>query len=107
MLVFLFIRSCVATQCIGMCMATTTLGNFFFLFSYVCSGTWGVGLATESCLLDKVPLGNDPNNWVLRSDGNVCHDGDVLYTACPKPGEGDVVVSVCRLSFCESSFSIV
>lgn len=57
-------------------------------------GTWGVGLATERCPLDKVPLGTDTYNWVLRSDGNVCHDGDILYTACPKPKEGDVVVSL-------------
>ncbi|XP_065179802.1 SPRY domain-containing protein 7-like [Sycon ciliatum] len=55
------------------------------------TGTWGVGLATQKCHLDRVPLGGDMSSWVLRSDGNVCHDGEVIYTTSPKPDEGDVV----------------
>lgn len=56
-------------------------------------GVWGVGLATSSIRLDNVPLGTDQLSWVLTSEGNTLHNGDVISQLGKKPMEGDIVVS--------------
>ena len=55
-------------------------------------GIWGVGLATDRCDLNIVPQGHDVYSWVLRSDGTVCHNKEVLHRVDPVPAEGDMVV---------------
>lgn len=55
-------------------------------------GIWGVGLAADKCELDVVPQGHDTHTWVLRSDGTVYHNNEVLHTVDPAPSEGDIVV---------------
>nr|CRZ22744.1 Bm3443 [Brugia malayi] len=44
--------------------------NKFFL------GIWGIGLATRSAILNSVPV--TANCWVLRQDGQVVANGEVL-----------------------------
>ena len=56
-------------------------------------GVWGVGLATKNCNLNKVPLGNDIESWVLRSDATVAHNGIVRHRLREVPEEGDMIVS--------------
>ncbi|KAK6114126.1 RE37682p, putative [Brugia malayi] len=40
------------------------------------SGIWGIGLATRSAILNSVPV--TANCWVLRQDGQVVANGEVL-----------------------------
>ena len=57
------------------------------------TGAWGVGLATKKCDLNKIPLGNNSESWVLRSDGTVAHNGIVRHRLREVPEEGDMIVS--------------
>lgn len=71
---------------------TYDLNYFFFPFDWLI-GAWGVGLATKKCNLSKVPLGNDIESWVLRSDGTVAHNGTIRHRLRDIPEEGDMIVS--------------
>lgn len=55
------------------------------------SGVWGVGLATRHADLNRVPLGRDRDSWVLCHDGNIVHNGEVMYRLSDMPMEGDIV----------------
>jgi len=57
------------------------------------AGIWGLGLATRSCNLHKVPLGADGNSWVLRHDGILGHNGEEVGRIEDLPQEGDIIVS--------------
>lgn len=57
------------------------------------TGAWGVGLATKKCDLNKIPLGNNSESWVLRSDGTVAHNGIIRHRLREMPEEGDMIVS--------------
>ena len=57
------------------------------------AGIWGLGLATRSCNLHKVPLGADANSWVLRHDGILSHNGEEVGRIEDLPQEGDIIVS--------------
>ena len=63
------------------------------LDSHLVSGVWGVGLATQRCSLDKVPLGDTEESWVLRNDGKLFHRNEEKGTITQSPVEGDVLVS--------------
>ncbi len=43
--------------------------------------------------VDSVPLGMDLQSWVLTSDGNTMHNGEVITKLNKKPVEGDILVS--------------
>lgn len=58
-------------------------------------GVWGAGVATSSVNVDDVPLGADHRSWILSSDGNTMHNGQILDTVKEKIVEGSVLVSVC------------
>lgn len=55
------------------------------------SGIWGLGLATRKSDLNRVPLGQDAESWVLTSEGSVMHQGEVLHKLSEMPQEGDTV----------------
>ncbi|XP_050729472.1 SPRY domain-containing protein 7-like [Eriocheir sinensis] len=55
------------------------------------SGVWGVGIATRNTNLNKVPLGEDAQSWVLCSDGAVRHNGEEKYKIADIPQEGDIL----------------
>ena len=57
------------------------------------AGTWGLGVATQRCGVNAVPLGQDSESWVLRHDGGLAHDGEVKSTLPQVPEEGDIIVS--------------
>jgi hypothetical protein len=65
---------------------------YLILSIFTTVGIWGVGLATHDCDLNAVPQGHDTNSWVLRSDGTVCHNNEVLHRVDPVPADGDTVV---------------
>ncbi|XP_041349427.1 SPRY domain-containing protein 7-like [Gigantopelta aegis] len=55
------------------------------------SGSWGVGLATQKCNVNKVPQGNCTESWVLRHDGRIFHDSQEKGKLSVLPEEGDIV----------------
>nr|CAG4648285.1 EOG090X0EPP [Moina brachiata]SVE93292.1 EOG090X0EPP [Moina brachiata] len=55
------------------------------------TGIWGLGLATGKADLNKVPLGNDPDSWVLCSDGYLRHNKEELHHITQIPQEGDTI----------------
>ena len=66
----------------------------YLILGLLLIGAWGVGLATKRCDLNKIPLGNNPESWVLRSDGTVAHNGNVRHRLRELPEEGDMIVSL-------------
>jgi len=68
------------------------------------AGIWGLGLATSSCNLHKVPLGADINSWVLRHDGTLYHNGQEIGRLEDLPLEGDIIVSSLSFTFLISYF---
>lgn len=66
-------------------------------FSFLATGIWGVGVATQKVNLNQVPMGRDTHSLVLRHDGSVYHNNEEKnrLPANSLPQEGDVVVSVC------------
>lgn len=57
---------------------------------------WGVGLATQKVDLNKVPLGNDSESWVLCYDGVLRHNNEEKGKVPEIPQEGDIIVSILR-----------
>lgn len=57
-------------------------------------GSWGIGLGTKKLDLNKISqAGQNNDGIILRENGNVYLNGQVLATVSPKPEEGDVIVS--------------
>ena len=80
-----------------MCVGCRHVGCWTGDSMYMCAlpaGMWGVGLGTSSVQVDTVPLGKDQQSWVMTSDGNTLHNGEVLSELTKRPAEGDIVVSV-------------
>ena len=77
------------------CEIKVSYSNNYELAKHVrLTGAWGVGLATKRCDLNKIPLGNNAESWVLRSDGSVAHNGIVRHRIREIPEEGDMIVSL-------------
>ncbi|XP_029186290.1 SPRY domain-containing protein 7-like [Acropora muricata] len=74
----------------------------YFEMKIQSGGAWGVGLATKKCNLSKVPLGNDNESWVLRSDGTVAHNGTIRHRLRDIPEEGDMIA--CTYDHVELNF---
>ena len=58
------------------------------------TGVWGVGLATRKCGVNKVPLGDTEDSWVLRHDGRIFHNNSEKAKITETIQEGDVIVSI-------------
>ena len=56
-----------------------------------------MGLATQRCGLDKVPLGDTEESWVLRHDGKLFHKSEEKGALSQQPVEGDVLVSIVKI----------
>lgn len=56
------------------------------------TGSWSFGLASMDCDLNKLPLGNDSNSWVLSCDGSLRHDKVDIDTIDLSVAEGDYMV---------------
>ena len=64
----------------------------YFEVKIQANGLWGVGLASRKVDLNKVPLGNDSESWVLRNDACI-YSSNVVKFKSPHPiDEGDVIV---------------
>ena len=82
---------------VHVCVACRHVGCWTGNSMYMCvlpAGMWGVGLGTGSVQVDTVPLGKDQQSWVMTSDGNTLHNGEVLSELTKRPAEGDIVVSI-------------
>ncbi|XP_054159888.1 SPRY domain-containing protein 7-like [Oppia nitens] len=55
------------------------------------TGIWGVGLATTNANLSSVPLGVDSQSWVLRQDGTVVTENQILHTFNEDIQESDII----------------
>lgn len=74
----------------------------YFEMKIQSGGAWGVGLATKKCDLNKIPLGNNSESWVLRSDGTVAHNGIIRHRLREIPEEGDIIA--CTYDHVELNF---
>ena len=63
-------------------------------------GRWSVGLASLECNLNKLPLGNDANSWVLSFDGSLRHNKVDIDTIDLSVAEGDYMVNFCNKPHC-------
>ncbi|KAJ8310538.1 hypothetical protein KUTeg_012403 [Tegillarca granosa] len=55
------------------------------------TGVWGVGLATNRCNVNTVPLGNNTESWVLRHDGTLYHNNEQKGKISEIIQEGDII----------------
>nr|CAB3266543.1 SPRY domain-containing protein 7-like [Phallusia mammillata] len=75
----------------GLANASILQDKAYFEVKIQSSGIWGIGLALEQTELDRVPLGEDANSWVMRHNGNVVNNKKVLHVSKSKVEEGDIV----------------
>lgn len=62
--------------------------DFFILL-----GSWGIGLGTKKLDLNKPSQAGQNNEAIiLKENGNIYFNGQILSTISPKPEEGDVLV---------------
>ncbi|CAC5395466.1 SPRY domain-containing protein 7 [Mytilus coruscus] len=54
-------------------------------------GVWGVGLATKRCNVNKVPLGQDSDSWVVNHDAVMYHNKEQKGTMSQSLNEGDIL----------------
>lgn len=71
--------------------APITQNKAYFEVKVRSSGRWGVGLATKKVDLNKVPLGNDIESWVLRNDGNFYFNNEIRFRTKKIFDEGDII----------------
>lgn len=55
------------------------------------TGVWGVGLATNRCNVNTVPLGANTESWVLRHDGTLYHNNEQKGKISDIIQEGDIL----------------
>ncbi|KAK3737321.1 hypothetical protein RRG08_067386 [Elysia crispata] len=75
----------------GLANAPIAQNKAYFEIKIQCTGTWGVGLATRRCNLNKAPLGTDGESWVLRQDGCIFHNSEEKSKLPDVPQEGDIL----------------
>ncbi|KAK2175221.1 hypothetical protein NP493_743g03025 [Ridgeia piscesae] len=63
----------------------------YFEVKLQCTGIWGVGVATEHCDMNTIPLGENTDSWVLRHTAALYHRGEEKGTISEMPQEGDVI----------------
>ncbi|KAL3851947.1 hypothetical protein ACJMK2_015637 [Sinanodonta woodiana] len=63
----------------------------YFEMKVQSTGKWGIGLATRKCSVNKIPLGEDTESWVLRQDGKIFHKNEEIGKLSEVLQEGDVV----------------
>ncbi|VDK63611.1 unnamed protein product [Gongylonema pulchrum] len=64
----------------------------YFQVSIQQNGIWGIGVATRSAVLNSVPV--TANCWVLREDGQIAANGELLGKIDEPIEEGDCIVSI-------------
>nr|CAG4648921.1 EOG090X0EPP [Polyphemus pediculus] len=55
------------------------------------TGVWGLGLASGKANLNLIPMGSDPDSWVLCSDGYLRHNKEEMQRITQTPQEGDTI----------------
>ena len=54
----------------------------YFEVKIQANGLWGIGLATRKIDLNKIPLGNDSEAWILRNDSGIYHNNSLKIKTC-------------------------
>ncbi|XP_070539005.1 SPRY domain-containing protein 7-like [Ptychodera flava] len=63
----------------------------YFEMKIQSTGVWGIGLATRKANLNIVPMGCDVESCVLREDGSVYQNNQLLHKLGVAINEGDVI----------------
>ncbi|KAI6230369.1 SPRY domain-containing protein [Aphelenchoides fujianensis] len=85
------LKNCTRICGLGGALATAPIvqNKAFFQVDITQNGVWGIGLAHRSADLERVPVLAEA--WVLRSDGEVWENGQLLGKVDAPPQEGDSV----------------
>ncbi|XP_055343743.1 SPRY domain-containing protein 7-like [Paramacrobiotus metropolitanus] len=77
----------------GGCIATTSVNQdkAYFEVKIQRDGQWGIGLSLGSINVNNIPFGTDTSSWVLREDGKVYHNNEIIGQVPEIPRESDVV----------------
>ncbi|VDK72430.1 unnamed protein product [Onchocerca ochengi] len=75
----------------GAALATAPIvqNKAYFQVSIQQTGIWGIGVATRSVILNSVPV--TANCWVIRQDGQIVGNGEVLGKLDEPINEGDCI----------------
>ncbi|XP_073972441.1 SPRY domain-containing protein 7 [Rhodnius prolixus] len=89
----LLIKNCMRLCGTGgaLCTAPLVQNKSYFEVKLQQAGIWGVGLATRNADLTIAPGGNDPDTWVITSEGNIRHNATILHQNIIAPKEGDII----------------
>lgn len=82
-------RLCGSGGCLG--TAEIVQDKCYFEAKLQSHGVWGIGIAVSDESLDKSPLGESTLSWVLRHDGQICHNKKSIHESKLKFQEGDVL----------------
>ena len=63
----------------------------YFEVKIQANGLWGIGLATRKIDLNKIPLGNDSEAWILRNDSGIYHNNSLKIKTSNTIDEGDII----------------
>lgn len=63
----------------------------YFEVKIQANGLWGIGLATRKIDLNKIPLGNDSEAWILRNDSAIYHNNSLKLKTSNTIDEGDII----------------
>lgn len=79
----------------GGCIATAAIvqDKAYFEVKIQRDGEWGIGLSFGTVDVNRIPFGLDNRSTVIRDDGKIYFNGQVIGEASEKPTEGDVIVS--------------
>ena len=86
----IFIPGCIATASIAQDKA-------YFEVKIQRDGQWGIGLSLGTVNVNNIPFGVDKQSWILREDGKVYHNNQVIGQTNDLPHESDVIVSHCAI----------
>nr|XP_002124704.2 SPRY domain-containing protein 7-like [Ciona intestinalis] len=75
----------------GLANAPIAQDKAYFQVKLQSTGIFGIGVGLETAELDRVPLGEDANSWVLRHDGFIRHNKKTVYETNIKFSEGDFI----------------
>ncbi|OQV24059.1 putative SPRY domain-containing protein 7 [Hypsibius exemplaris] len=77
----------------GGCIATASIvqDKAYFEVKVQRDGQWGVGLSLGTVNVNNIPFGVDNQSWILREDGKVYHNNQVVAAVSEVPHESDVI----------------
>jgi len=77
----------------GCCLATAEIvqDKVYFEAKLQSQGVWGIGVAVSDENMNLIPLGDSTLSWVLRHNGCIHHNKNIIHESKLKFEEGDVL----------------